>query len=694
MRSRNRAPYLRTGLIIVGLLAIIGGGIYLGTNQAAPAVPLDVAIPVSVTPTPTITPTATPNAVANDVPTVEASPTATATATPRTALPPGGIIYALAPDINSVGWVQSNETGNHFGESFMYTGVREGVTTHGAMQFDLSFIPSGSTIFLAELELTGLVDQGLTQDSAFNLHILGEEVDAGWSRHGFATIDEAFVYDSLQSDLQAPDLAVGRTNKVLFNAAQRSLIEERLPTELISFRLDSLTSEGWFSWDSGYGPESLGQGPVLNLGVLLPPEVEAAEAPPDSTPTPTATYVLITTTPEPENVLTAAAVAPALTAAATTTGTPTELPDNWVTPIAVTNTPTPENTATAEYLRAIAVAEVVAFGTSTPTPANMVTASPTPTETATPVFILLDGELPPMAEPDPSIEITPGPTPPIPAVLIGKIAFKSNRTGDTRFYVINPDGSGLALLTNPWPYNMAELADTFSPDGRFRLFTKDTTRYSQTGSGDLTAAVKETVPNVFWRDAHYEVEEQLTNFGIGLAYGGVWSPANEQIAFVSNDSADDEIWVVNRDGANLVRLTETNEASNALEIGKDTFVPEINKHPSWSPDGKQIVFWSSRTGHGQIWVMNADGSNLYSLSRTGSDDWDPVWIKYPGLAEDTLEKHAPYIGPYELFGPDRNCGNFPDSPPHESAQSFYWAAGGPARDLHELDDNNDGIACN
>jgi TolB protein len=58
---------------------------------------------------------------------------------------------------------------------------------------------------------------------------------------------------------------------------------------------------------------------------------------------------------------------------------------------------------------------------------------------------------------------------------------------------------------------------------------------------------------------------------------------------------------------------------------------EWDKHPSWSPDGTQIVFWSNRTGHQQIWVMDADGGNLYSLSRTGFNDWDPVWIKYPDL---------------------------------------------------------------
>ena len=54
-------------------------------------------------------------------------------------------------------------------------------------------------------------------------------------------------------------------------------------------------------------------------------------------------------------------------------------------------------------------------------------------------------------------------------------------------------------------------------------------------------------------------------------------------------------------------------------------------------DGAKIVFWSNRTGNWQIWVMDADGGNLYSLSRTGFNDWDPVWIKYPGISEFKAE---------------------------------------------------------
>lgn len=46
--------------------------------------------------------------------------------------------------------------------------------------------------------------------------------------------------------------------------------------------------------------------------------------------------------------------------------------------------------------------------------------------------------------------------------------------------------------------------------------------------------------------------------------------------------------------------------------------------------------------------------------------------------------------PYDPNGPDRDCGHFTT---HEQAQAFFIAAGGPGRDPHRLDGDNDGIAC-
>jgi Tol biopolymer transport system component len=55
---------------------------------------------------------------------------------------------------------------------------------------------------------------------------------------------------------------------------------------------------------------------------------------------------------------------------------------------------------------------------------------------------------------------------------------------------------------------------------------------------------------------------------------------------------------------------------------------EWDKHPSWSPDGTRIVFWSNQgSGRKQLWIVNADGTNRRLLLESPHNDWDPVWIK-------------------------------------------------------------------
>ena len=358
---------------------------------------------------------------------------------------------------------------------------------------------------------------------------------------------------------------------------------------------------------------------ALTTGTPTPIPTYAVTATPTPTPSPTPipVYVVITATPSPGSVFAAATLSAAATAQVQRLGPPTPLPANWVTPIVVTSTPTPANQATVELLVALATAQAFTTGTPTSTPINMFTATPTP------VFTLLDGELPP-GTPTVVSELVPST---IPAELIGKIAFKSDRSGEELIYVINPDGSGLALLPEAWPYSLAREADACSVDGRFRVYVKDA--IIDTGDEDAqgnTIPVQLRIPALFAYDALYKAEEQITYFGDGIAYDPAWSPTAEQIAFVSDDSGNDEIWLANRDGSEARQLTR-NEW-------------EWDKHPSWSPDGTQIVFWSNRTGNQQIWVMDADGTNLYSLSRTGFNDYDPVWIKYPEVPGQCLFKIA------------------------------------------------------
>ena len=107
-------------------------------------------------------------------------------------------------------------------------------------------------------------------------------------------------------------------------------------------------------------------------------------------------------------------------------------------------------------------------------------------------------------------------------------------------------------------------------------------------------------------------------FAKEISYDPVWSPQGDLIAFVSQEMGPhggaDEIFSVNPQGRNKERLTF------------NTW--EWDKHPSFSPDGSQIVFWSNQTtGRKQLWIMNVDGSERRILFYSPYNDWDPVWIK-------------------------------------------------------------------
>lgn len=398
---------------------------------------------------------------------------------------------------------------------------------------------------------------------------------------------------------------------------------------------------------------------AIVYGTPTPISTNAVTATPEPTESPTPSsipidYYIITATPTPESVFIAATLSAEATGQAKRYGTPTPLPESWVTPVVVTSTPTPVNSATAQAIAALSTAQAFTTGTPTPTPSNIVTATPTPVFVSIP-FLL------------PTVPVKLSPTPQlIPTALLGKILFKSDRIQEFRrdysvidpktgqqsgvnlydekdpnileeyIYVYDPKAGSVGLLTDTWPYYVALTRDTWSADKRFRAFTKDAIRYRniKDGTGE-TASERNDAPAVYLYDFLYGVEKQLTNFGQGIAYGGVWSPTSAQIAFTSNDSGDDEIWVIDNkdDGTvNLKQLTASNEEYNAREIGKDTFIAEINKYPSWSPDGSQIVFTSNRTGNQQLWIMNSDGSDQRLLmgwdNWTPYNDWAPVWIKY------------------------------------------------------------------
>lgn len=51
-----------------------------------------------------------------------------------------------------------------------------------------------------------------------------------------------------------------------------------------------------------------------------------------------------------------------------------------------------------------------------------------------------------------------------------------------------------------------------------------------------------------------------------------------------------------------------------------------DEQPRWSPDGQRVAFKSNRGGSYNLYVMNADGSNVVRLTDHGANDHDPTWL--------------------------------------------------------------------
>lgn len=339
------------------------------------------------------------------------------------------------------------------------------------------------------------------------------------------------------------------------------------------------------------------------------------------TATPSPTYYVITSVPTPGNAETAVARAAQATAYAAHYGEPTPLPPNWVTPVVLPITPTPANQATVDRLTVVAYL-VILTGTPTPTPANMLTATPT-------ALYMDEAAIYPTPTFTPTMTATPDPRS-IPAEFFNKIAFVSDRDGGRRaYYIMDPDGGDVQRLTGTDVYSAALVRDTLDPTGQFEVFVSEprSAQYDRDLGKNYEISLRRLADGYEW---------YITGGTKGADYNPAYCQADPRyIAWTSQQTGNDDIFVVDLlsdsgGGAPLrtVRLTENDWP--------------WDKHPSWSPDCRQIVFFSNRDGRDQIWMMDFvgmdyAGGNPRNVSNSAYNDWDPVWIKPPPALPEVTE---------------------------------------------------------
>ena len=91
-----------------------------------------------------------------------------------------------------------------------------------------------------------------------------------------------------------------------------------------------------------------------------------------------------------------------------------------------------------------------------------------------------------------------------------------------------------------------------------------------------------------------------------------WSPAPfNEIAYAARSGPGFDIHV----------LDLSTGATKSLTFGEGT-----NESPAFSPNGRHIVFTSTRSGKTQVFTMAKDGKNVRQITKAGNN-YEPDWSK-------------------------------------------------------------------
>jgi len=269
-----------------------------------------------------------------------------------------------------------------------------------------------------------------------------------------------------------------------------------------------------------------------------------------------------------------------------------------------------------------------------------------------------------------------------PGIARTKIAFVSeDADGNRDLYVMDYDGFGPKRVTAD---HRLSLMPAWSPDQRSVVYTtyrqnhqeivqlhlasgaKKTLVNAQSlnitpafsPNGELLAFASATEGNSDIYTLHLTTQEKVKLTFHGSAdLSPTWSPNGREIAFTSDRGGRPQIYVMSADGSNVRRVTFDGEYNAAPawsprgnwivyvcrvpELGfklcritpdgqkrvQITSGPtqEIDDSPSWAPDGRHIVFSSTRGGTSHIYMVNMDGTGLERLTPGGTHRGSPSW---------------------------------------------------------------------
>lgn len=273
----------------------------------------------------------------------------------------------------------------------------------------------------------------------------------------------------------------------------------------------------------------------------------------------------------------------------------------------------------------------------------------------------------------------------LPGIASTQIAFVSNRSGNKEIWAMDYDGENQHQITQ---LHTISLTPRWSPDASRIAFTcyaphngsvltaqiciesmltnkliswprfqgtNSSPAWSPDGSQLMFMSSMLGNPELFITDASGARPKRLT-YSNGANTSPSWNPkTGQQVAFVSDRGGIPQLYTMNVDGTNQAKVDlpdmgyvidpawSPNGQLLAFSWRRpngnyDLYIMEIvshqlveltrdagrNERPSWAPDGRHIVFESTRTGTRQIWTMIADGTGARQLTKQGQNE-SPSW---------------------------------------------------------------------
>jgi tRNA A-37 threonylcarbamoyl transferase component Bud32 len=396
-----------------------------------------------------------------------------------------------------------------------------------------------------------------------------------------------------------------------------------LPTEIMTATMTAMVTAA-LTETFTETPTEVATQTSLPTDTPVPLPTDTATATDTATPVPTeAPTETATPTPLPTDTPTALPTATA-TATATDTATATPVPTDTPTPLptdTATPSPTPSNTpdlpatatAAVNALATSVAATLTALPTATPTP------TPTPTFTLTPDLAATESAIANRLATSVAATLTamPSPTPtPTPTATATQTP-NSTATAIARVQAVET-AVAATLTAQPSPTPTPRPTNTPTPIPR-PTATRRPAATAVPPPSSSTLRLAYAYGDV--GDSDVRVADVELGTVIAIADQGCdeaepsWSPDGRYVIYQSDCDGSYDIYRVDAAGGRAMRLTAT---SNRDE-----------REAAYAPTGDRIVYRSSpaggdRNNDGELWVMNADGSGAISLGIYGrAPRWSP-----------------------------------------------------------------------